>query len=283
MRRSRGKVDGNLQQAEVQLAKVASGKILASQIKQKSEHIEAITGLDFARFTKSMMLSQGQFAAFLHAKENERAELLEELTGTEIYGLISEKVHEHYTIAKQKLHELEAQAKGVQLLSDTQKQVLAEELAQLNKDHAGKKDQQAQLSEHSAWRQSHDNAQANKATTDEQLTAAKKQQQLAQANLLRLQRSEPAEMLRTPFELWQVAITQRRQSQTLLTTKQANEQATKNNLDNITQQAKKQHQAFTKAKQAHSALEQLINEKILPLDHQIATLQSQLSEKKCSG
>ncbi|MCW0470865.1 hypothetical protein OH492_26585 [Vibrio chagasii] len=45
-----------------------------------------MTGLDFSRFTKSIMLSQGEFAAFLNANANDRAELLEELTGTEVYS-----------------------------------------------------------------------------------------------------------------------------------------------------------------------------------------------------
>nr|WP_269808788.1 AAA family ATPase [Enterovibrio nigricans] len=91
MRRSRGKADGNLQQADVELVDAKTDKVLATQVKQKNELVERITGLDFSRFTKSMMLSQGEFAAFLNAKENERAELLEELTGTEIYGRISRK------------------------------------------------------------------------------------------------------------------------------------------------------------------------------------------------
>ncbi len=279
MRRSRGKVDGNLQQAEVQLAEVATGKILASQIKQKSEDIERITGLDFARFTKSMMLSQGEFAAFLNAKENERAELLEELTGTEIYGLISEKVHEHYSLAKQKLSELEAQAKGVQLLSEEQKQALIEELGQLNKDQEGQKAKQSRLSAHSAWWVNYDKAQADKTNNDKQLATAKERQQLAQPNLLRLQRSEPADKLRTPFELRQAAINQIAQSQTLIITKRANEQETKNKSDDATQKAKNQEEAFSKAKQAQSDLEQLINEKILPLDHQIDSQQNKLTDK----
>jgi len=282
MRRSRNKVDGNLQQAEVQLAEVATGKIIASQIKQKNDDVERITGLDFARFTKSMMLSQGQFAAFLNAKENERAELLEELTGTEIYGLISEKVHEHYSIAKLKLIELEAEAKGVQLLSEEKKQEFIEELEQLNKEQTFQKTQVSRLSEHSAWWKTHDKAQADKANNEEQLATAKELQQLAQPNLLRLQRSEPAEKLSTPFELWRDAINQIAQSQALLTTKQINEQEIKNKLDDATLRAKAQEEAFTKAKLAQSELEQLINEQVLPLDHQIFSQQNQLAEREAS-
>lgn len=132
MKRARGNVDGKLQPAVVELAEVETGKVLANQVKKKSELIESITGLDFGRFTKSMLLSQGQFAAFLNAKESERAELLEELTGTEIYSLISKRVHDEFTLAKSTIAELKAQAKGVQLLTDEQKAAVLDELEKLH-------------------------------------------------------------------------------------------------------------------------------------------------------
>lgn len=279
MRRSRGRADGNLQQAEVQLAQVSTGKILASQIKQKNEDIERITGLDFARFTKSMMLSQGQFAAFLNAKENERAELLEELTGTEIYGLISEKVHEHYANAKQTLRELEAQAKGVQILSEEQQLALTEELQRLNQDQAEQKKQHFQLSAHSAWWQTHHLAQADKRYNDQQLTRAQEQQQLAHSNLLRLQRSEPAEKLKVPFELFQAEIKQLDRSHISITAKQVTAKQTTQALDEARQESKQQAALLSIAKQEHSQLEQLINQQVLPLDHQITNQQGQLTEK----
>jgi exonuclease SbcC len=73
----------------VELARCEDGKILADKVKDKLELTASLTGLDYGRFTRSMLLSQGQFAAFLNAKPKDRAELLEELTGTEIYGQIS--------------------------------------------------------------------------------------------------------------------------------------------------------------------------------------------------
>ncbi|MEJ3776459.1 hypothetical protein, partial [Acinetobacter pittii] len=76
---------------------------------QVRESIIEITGLDFASFTRSVLLSQGNFAAFLNADDNERADLLEELTGTEIYRLISRQVYEDYKAAQQALSLLEAQ------------------------------------------------------------------------------------------------------------------------------------------------------------------------------
>ena len=120
-RRARDKVDGALQAPKVELVSVdrasGAGTILSSQSKDKLIQIAGITGLDFPRFTKSMLLAQGGFAAFLNASANDRAELLEELTGTEIYGEISKRVFENARQAKQQLDQLKAQAAGVELLS----------------------------------------------------------------------------------------------------------------------------------------------------------------------
>ena len=125
-RRARDKVDGALQDPKVELASVdratGTGTILSSQTNDKLKRIADITGLDFPRFTKSMLLAQGGFAAFLNASANERAELLEELTGTEIYGDISRSVFEHAREAKQQLDQLQARADGVELLSDEKRE-----------------------------------------------------------------------------------------------------------------------------------------------------------------
>ncbi|WP_432470546.1 SbcC/MukB-like Walker B domain-containing protein [Amphritea sp. HPY] len=279
MRRSRGKAEGNLQQADVELAEVATGKVLATQIRQKSEEIERITGLDFSRFTKSMMLSQGEFAAFLNAKEAERAELLEELTGTEIYGQISERVHQHFALAKQTLAELEAQAKGVQLLSEESQQLLQQESAQLQQQQAEQKVKLSACNAHLNWWLQHDKAQQDKASTEARLLAAKEQQTQSQPNLLRLQQSEPAEKLRTPFMLLQEARTQVSNGQKLLSDKQVAEQALQKQLETAAEQLKQQSEQLSTAREFHEQQERLINDRVIPLDQQIAVAQDKRKDK----
>ncbi|WP_298775686.1 AAA family ATPase [uncultured Shewanella sp.] len=279
MRRSRGKADGKLQSADVQLAEVESGKIIASQIKQKSEGIEKITGLDFARFTKSMMLSQGEFAAFLNAKESERAELLEELTGTEIYGLISEKVHEKFTQSKQGLAELEAQVKGVQLLSEEQKDSLKQELATLAQTQIRFKSRQTVCQEHMTWLKDFHKAQAEKLAANEQFTLAVQQQKSAKPKLQRLQHAEPAEKLRSPFALWDDSVKQFQAMQSLLSEKEKCAAALEDKRDQQRTKHELAESYLGQAKQTLSELERRIVDDIQPLDNLRLNLQGKCEDK----
>ncbi|WP_300181025.1 AAA family ATPase [uncultured Aliivibrio sp.] len=279
-RRSRGKVDGNLQSATVELAEVDSEKVLATQVKKKDDLINSITGLDFSRFTKSMMLSQGQFAAFLNADANDRAGLLEELTGTEIYGQISEKVHEHYTASKQKLAELKAKAEGVELLSEEDKQALIDEQAELQ---TNQKQQQVQLAEwqaHVEWwiADAKNQQQWQQATENNQFALDKKKE--ASTQLHRLAQSEPAEKLRTPYQLWQEAQTRFDSLVKELTlTEQLHQKtaAEKVDLGSTVTQLK---QRFDSIKVESKSLEVLINDSVQPLDTAIAQLTQQSQEKQ---
>ncbi|MBU2296053.1 MAG: exonuclease subunit SbcC, partial [Gammaproteobacteria bacterium] len=160
-------------------------------------------GLDFERFTKSMLLAQGGFAAFLEANANQRAELLEELTGTDIYGQISQRVFEQCREVKVALDQLRAKAEGVELLSDEQRIELQTQAEQLAMDDAALGTQQAELQRQRRWceelsktqTQLHANKQAEQATQDELL--------LAQPQLAQLAASEPALRLQPLHHDWQ--------------------------------------------------------------------------------
>jgi exonuclease SbcC len=194
-RRARDKTDGNLQGPKVELARL-DGTIVTDRIVDKLRKVEEITGLDFGRFTRSMMLAQGGFAAFLEAKANERAELLEELTGTDIYGTISQNVFERMRTEKLALDTLQARAEGVQLLTEEQRTGLQQEQVAVGEQETALGKQLDATRAMLAWRLA--------------LSAAKKQLEQALANqqqaelkiadakpqLDRLAASEPAEKLR---------------------------------------------------------------------------------------
>ncbi|WP_159917489.1 AAA family ATPase [Pantoea sp. 18069] len=211
-RRARDRVDGALQAPKVELA-TREGVILSSQSNDKLKRVAAITGLDFARFTKSMLLAQGGFAAFLTASANERAELLEELTGTEIYGDISVAVFESAREARQTLARHQAQADGVQLLSDEERAALQADderlqaaLARVQQDHATAQAQQQWLQQL---------AQAEEAQQAADSACAQARQALADAapQLQRLALGAPAQALQPLHQAWQRALAARSESQ----------------------------------------------------------------------
>lgn len=201
-RRSRDKADGALQAPKVELAD-GNGNILASQTNDKLKQIEEITGLDFARFTKSMMLAQGGFAAFLNANANERAELLEELTGTEIYGQISEYVFNQVRDDKQALAQLEAQASGMASLSEEQRSAKQQEIIELKFQSEYAQNVLSTAQQHRQWR--HDLAQSenDKITAEETLQNANAAINQAAPDLARLANSIPAEEIKPLFQDWQ--------------------------------------------------------------------------------
>ncbi|KKO45195.1 exonuclease SbcC [Arsukibacterium ikkense] len=209
-RRARGQTDGNLQPAKVELARL-DGTILAEKTNEKLKLITELTGLDFGRFTKSMLLAQGSFAAFLNADANERAELLEELTGTDIYGRISEQVFSDAREHKTALELLQAKASATALLSAEQQLVLKAELAQLKSQLAAQQSAVSQQRQLLQWCQQVSAAEL--ALQQSQLEAAdlNRQQQQQQPKLDRLQRHQPASKLAPLFQALQQ--TQQRQQQ----------------------------------------------------------------------
>ncbi|QXZ09349.1 AAA family ATPase [Comamonas sp. Y33R10-2] len=204
-RRARNKSDAALQAPKVELALVADGSILTTHVKDKTKRIADITGLDFARFTKSMLLAQGGFAAFLQATANERAELLEELTGTDIYSQISQAVFERARDARQALEKQQAQAQGMQLLDAATRSDLQAEMAQLHSAQAELQTQHAKLHTVQQW-------QTQTTRTSAELDQARSAQSAAQQaainaapDLQRLQAHAPALAIRPLHTQWQQA------------------------------------------------------------------------------
>lgn len=137
-RRAHGNPGGALQQPrhEISVLEGSEGKLLASQIRQTAAVIEEKSGMDFERFIQSMMLAQGGFAAFLKASGNERAPILEQITGTEIYSNISIHVYQQTREHREILERLKSENRGIMLLSDEEEAKIREEMEQEKKKKA---------------------------------------------------------------------------------------------------------------------------------------------------
>lgn len=119
---------GNLKPVQRSLAEVGTGQILADKGREMDAMVEGLTGLDGQRFLRSVLLAQGQFAAFLKAKPNERAELLEKITGTEIYSDLSILAFETYREKEERVKQLKASLGAVAVLEDEARAKLEEDV-----------------------------------------------------------------------------------------------------------------------------------------------------------
>lgn len=129
-RRARQRPDGRLQNPAHELADALTGEVLESSLRGVASRVPEVTGMDFEQFTRSVLLAQGGFAAFLQASADERAPLLEQITGTALYTTLSIRVHERRAAERQALDELEHKLQGNQPITPEQREELEQALRQ---------------------------------------------------------------------------------------------------------------------------------------------------------
>ncbi len=282
VRRARGAAEGKLQPAKVELAEVANingddgDKIIADKIKDKDTLIASITGLDFSRFTKSMLLAQGGFAAFLNAEAGKRAELLEQITGTEIYGKISEKVFNRFREEEATLTRLRDRSQNVDVLDQKaidqqkgKKTQLETSIKSTQKELASHQQAITDLKSHEAAKQQLTSTQTDTAQAEQAL------KDNAPA-LQKLANSEPANKLRPLF----ISAQQAAQTLTeLVKAAEALNTSNKLNTEQIAQFTPKQvtaQAAFDALTIESKTVNSLITEQIIPLDEKLKGLNAQL-------
>lgn len=110
VRRSRHKANGKLQPSEMALTRLSDGQVLGDHTKTDTlKHIAARVGLSFEQFTRAVLLAQNDFATFLKASDDERAELLQTLTGTDTFSTLSIRAHERMKAERAELDRLSGQ------------------------------------------------------------------------------------------------------------------------------------------------------------------------------
>jgi exonuclease SbcC len=150
-KRARKNPDGNFQTAKMEIVDLSTNKILESKVREVPKLIEQITGLDFDRFVQSMMLAQGSFDAFLKAKENERSNLLEKITGTYIYKQISQSIYDTCSQKKKEIETAQIALGSIELLGN---EIVEEKTKQLDESKKQKQEldkKEVELKKISTW------------------------------------------------------------------------------------------------------------------------------------
>ncbi|MGV8986823.1 MAG: AAA family ATPase [Cypionkella sp.] len=199
-RRARDRVEGKLQGVSRQIARVSDGQVLASQLSAVTEKVQALTGLSYDEFRRTVLLAQGDFDAFLRAETNERAALLEKVTGTGLYRAISSRVFDRTAEAQFAFIALTLQRDAHQLLSDADRAGLEADLAALIAAVQAARPERLALEADLACHKRLAEGQARLAEADHALTLSHAARDAAEADRLHLATIDRAEPLRLPFE-----------------------------------------------------------------------------------
>lgn len=138
--RARHKAGGNLQAIKREISEIAhihDNNAKPLDLKKQSDFNDKaieILHMDFEQFTRSVMLTQGKFNAFLQADLDNKGKMLEQITGTEIYGEIGKKTHEINRDKQNEINALNEQIGNQSLMSDDEFNTLTTQISQLNHD-----------------------------------------------------------------------------------------------------------------------------------------------------
>lgn len=268
-RRAYMKPDGKLGSPQVELAR-ADGTIISSQSKDKLKQVRAITGLDFGRFTKSILLAQGGFAAFLNASENERAGLLEELTGTEIYGEISRQVYERKKAEQDPLEILKAKAGVVNLLTSEDIKVLEGELSDLKAMEKQLQNQIKDLAAEQQWLDQKAALEKEGLEARAGVASAIEFKQVSQVDLDRLAAALPALEIRSIFDGIGKNEAQQAENKRDLADLMSELETLQARMKRLEQQTNECTRGLADQKKEQADIETLITDKVLPLDQEIS-------------
>ena len=129
--RAHNRPDGTLQPVSRSLstAEGVTPPVYKRNSKEINAEISRIIGLDMNQFFRTVVLAQGKFSEFLNSDENEKATLLEKMTGTQIYTQIGKKIFLTFRDKENVRNNLLEQVKNYTLLEEDEKKKIAEDIA----------------------------------------------------------------------------------------------------------------------------------------------------------
>ncbi len=259
-RRARDKASGNLQDAVRSLYKVIDDEteeliVSDNRIKYFEPHFEEILGgMTVEDFQRSILLAQGEFAAFLKADEQVKASILERLTSTDEYKLIGQRAAKKRREVATKLKELGARLDGLSLLTDEEEKELKQSHAEQEKTVDSSRTLAQQARQARDWVQRYDLLQE---------TLASSKTQVEQAQLTLEEHKEQLDALHEdrrcrdaqPLLMRVQDMTTRHQELTAITPELT--QSKLQHVQNLEQQNKIAQEADTKLSQYRKELERL--------------------------
>ncbi|MGK9119065.1 AAA family ATPase [Olivibacter jilunii] len=197
VRRARNKAEGALQAYNVSLKNISNDSDIPGRKNELLIEIERLVGLNFEQFTRSILLAQGDFTAFLKAGKDEKSSLLEKLTGTHIYSEISKKIFEKHRDALQQLRELNLKREGVVTLTTEELADLEAKAAEYRLTIKAKETELEAIGKEIDWYKQLSQLQENFKLANEQYTLSYEAKEAASTRIKKLQQAEQVQPART--------------------------------------------------------------------------------------
>jgi exonuclease SbcC len=175
VRRSRNRAAGALQPSTMSLQQLPGLQALGGTKTEVLAEVERRIGLSFEQFTRSVLLAQNEFSAFLRTDENERGELLETLTGSAVYSDISRRAYERWRVEQEAMRRLTARLQDQAPLSPDERTELDAGHAAAQAALTAAEARRAGLERHLRWHQELDRLRAAETQADGALAHARTQ------------------------------------------------------------------------------------------------------------
>jgi exonuclease SbcC len=173
VRRSRNRAAGALQPSTMSLQQLPGLQALGGTKTEVLAEIERRIGLSFEQFTRSVLLAQNEFSAFLRTDENERGELLETLTGSAVYSDISRRAYERWRVEQEAMRRLTSRLQDQAPLGPDARAALDADHAAAQATLTAAETRRAALERQLRWHQELDRLRAAETEADGALARAR--------------------------------------------------------------------------------------------------------------
>ena len=199
VKRARLKANGRIQPVLRTLRCITDDQLISERSKECNERIIKLLGLDFNQFTRAVLLAQSEVTAFLKAKDNERADLLEYLTNSDIYSRIGIASFAATKQAREKVESIENKMGDQQPLSEEERQLLTEQLQTTQQQLEKLKLEQQQHQKQVDWYTQQQQLEQQINQQKLQLSSAQQQLDSFEPHVILLKQLEQFEPIRASF------------------------------------------------------------------------------------
>ncbi len=193
------KNSGKIKDSKLQLYNLSENYEEQGTKSELQKKIIELTGLSFEQFTRAVLLAQGDFATFLKSAEKEKADLLEKITGTEIYSLISQSIYNKAKESRENYSCIESGIAHIVQLSDEELQNLRAEQTELEQIITQTRESLTILQKQIDWHDDYKHTVTAKNEAEINLQKAKKYRDEASNRYTRMQQYDLVQNIRDTY------------------------------------------------------------------------------------